>query len=55
MSQEVLLGIGGVRALEAMGMRPNVWHMNEGHSSFSLALKGASTDKGGRGDLCRGH
>ena len=34
MSQEILLGIGGVRALEAMGMRPNVWHMNEGHSVF---------------------
>ncbi len=33
-SQEILLGIGGVRALYAMGIRPNVWHMNEGHSVF---------------------
>lgn len=33
-SQEILLGIGGVKALEAIGMRPNVWHMNEGHSVF---------------------
>lgn len=32
--QEILLGIGGVRALRAMGIRPTVWHMNEGHSSF---------------------
>ena len=33
-SQEILLGIGGVRALEAIGIRANVWHMNEGHSVF---------------------
>lgn len=33
-SQEVLLGIGGVRALELLGITPNVWHMNEGHSAF---------------------
>jgi starch phosphorylase len=32
--QEILLGIGGVRALRALGIRPSVWHMNEGHSSF---------------------
>jgi starch phosphorylase len=33
-SQEVLLGIGGVRVLQLMGITPNVWHMNEGHSAF---------------------
>ncbi|HSR46984.1 MAG TPA: alpha-glucan family phosphorylase [Anaerolineales bacterium] len=33
-SQEVLLGLGGVRALRALGYNPAVWHMNEGHSSF---------------------
>ncbi|MCB0078517.1 MAG: alpha-glucan family phosphorylase, partial [Anaerolineales bacterium] len=33
-SQEIILGIGGVRALEAMGYEPTVWHMNEGHSAF---------------------
>ena len=36
--QEILLGIGGVRALSAMGLRPRVFHMNEGHSAF-LALE----------------
>ncbi len=32
--QEVLLGIGGVRALRALGYNPSVWHMNEGHAAF---------------------
>jgi len=32
--QEILLGIGGYRALEAMGLEPTVYHMNEGHSAF---------------------
>jgi len=32
--QEILLGIGGVRALRALGIQPAVWHMNEGHSAF---------------------
>ncbi len=36
--QEVLLGIGGYRALEALGLEPTVYHMNEGHSAF-LALE----------------
>ncbi|MGQ9512968.1 alpha-glucan family phosphorylase [Thermodesulfitimonas sp.] len=34
--QEILLGIGGVRALRAMGIRPVVWHINEGHAAFSV-------------------
>ncbi|OGO38123.1 MAG: alpha-glucan phosphorylase [Chloroflexi bacterium RBG_16_57_11] len=33
-SQEILLGIGGVRALRRLGYKPVVWHMNEGHSAF---------------------
>jgi starch phosphorylase len=33
-SQEILLGIGGVRALRMLGYNPVVWHMNEGHSAF---------------------
>jgi starch phosphorylase len=33
-SQELLLGIGGVRALRVLGYNPSVWHMNEGHSAF---------------------
>jgi starch phosphorylase len=36
--QEIMLGIGGVHALEAMGLTPTVCHMNEGHSAF-LALE----------------
>ncbi len=32
--QEVLLGIGGVRMLRALGQNPTVWHMNEGHAAF---------------------
>jgi starch phosphorylase len=32
--QELLLGVGGVRALAALGHRPAVCHMNEGHSAF---------------------
>ena len=35
-SQEILLGIGGVRALRALGYQPEVWHMNEGHSAFMV-------------------
>lgn len=34
--QEILLGIGGVRAYRKLGIRPRVWHMNEGHSVFSV-------------------
>ena len=33
-AQEILLGIGGVRMLRAMGISPSVFHMNEGHSAF---------------------
>ncbi len=32
--QEILLGIGGYRALEALNLKPTVYHMNEGHSAF---------------------
>lgn len=32
--QEIMLGIGGVRTLRAMGISPATWHMNEGHSAF---------------------
>ena len=34
--QEVMLGIGGVRALRALGINPSVWHANEGHSAFMM-------------------
>ncbi len=50
--QELLLGIGGVRALEALGIAPGVVHLNEGHSAFavlelmrqSMAREGTSVD-----------
>lgn len=35
-AQEVLLGIGGVRALAALGIEPSVNHLNEGHAAFCL-------------------
>ncbi len=35
LAQEVLLGIGGMRALAAMNIFPSICHMNEGHSAFS--------------------
>ncbi|MEA2651484.1 MAG: glycogen phosphorylase, partial [Chloroflexota bacterium] len=34
--QELILGMGGVRALRALGIEPAVWHLNEGHSAFLL-------------------
>jgi starch phosphorylase len=36
--QEIVLGVGGVRALAALGISPGIWHMNEGHVAF-LALE----------------
>src|SRR5271155_495306 len=36
--QEIVLGIGGLRALQALGLKPTVYHMNEGHSAF-LAIE----------------
>jgi starch phosphorylase len=32
--QEIVLGIGGVRVLRALGIKPSVWHANEGHCAF---------------------
>ena len=40
--QEIVLGIGGLRALHALGLEPDVCHMNEGHSAF-LALERIAT------------
>jgi len=34
LQQEIVLGIGGMRALDRLGMRSHVYHMNEGHSAF---------------------
>jgi starch phosphorylase len=35
LQQEIVLGIGGVRALRMLGYRPAVWHLNEAHAAFS--------------------
>jgi starch phosphorylase len=49
--QEIILGIGGVRVLKAMGIEPSVYHLNEGHAAFvvlqrirDLCEQGASFD-----------
>ncbi|PSF11756.1 alpha-glucan family phosphorylase [Marinobacter shengliensis] len=35
-SQEMLLGIGGVRVLSELGIKPTTWHINEGHAAFQI-------------------
>jgi starch phosphorylase len=34
LQQEVVLGLGGVLALRALGLAPGAWHLNEGHAAF---------------------
>ncbi len=34
LQQEIILGVGGVHLLRALGIHPRVWHINEGHSAF---------------------
>lgn len=36
LKQELVLGIGGIRLLDAVGIQPSVFHMNEGHSAFLI-------------------
>lgn len=36
LQQEIVLGIGGIRAKKALGIKPTVWHINEGHSAFQI-------------------
>jgi starch phosphorylase len=43
LAQEILLGIGGMRALRAMGIKTKVLHMNEGHSAFASLERLAQT------------
>jgi starch phosphorylase len=45
--QELILGVGGVRALHALGIKPAVWHLNEGHSAFLLAERARVLVAGG--------
>ncbi|MEO8767796.1 MAG: alpha-glucan family phosphorylase [Nitrosospira sp.] len=34
--QEIILGVGGARALRKMGIKPTIWHINEGHAAFMM-------------------
>ncbi len=36
LKQEIILGIGGVRTLRALGISPSIWHANEGHTAFMI-------------------
>tara|TARA_R110001599_G_scaffold353881_1_gene602070 strand:- start:53578 stop:56124 length:2547 start_codon:yes stop_codon:yes gene_type:complete len=42
LQQELVLGVGGVRALRALKLHPTVWHINEGHAAFQLLERCAS-------------
>jgi glycogen phosphorylase len=66
--QELLLGVGGFRALKAMGITPGVLHLNEGHSGFAVfeAIRSRMEEEGldfysgrapdsARGDLYHAH
>jgi len=53
--QEIVLGVGGVRALQALGIEPACWHMNEGHSAFLGLERVRNAIKGGASfpDACK--
>ncbi|MFO7558617.1 MAG: alpha-glucan family phosphorylase [Desulfobacterales bacterium] len=55
LAQEVLLGIGGMRALEIMGIQPVVCHMNEGHCAFASIERLAQTVENYKIDLKIAH
>jgi starch phosphorylase len=46
--QELVLGVGGVRALRELDIRPGLWHLNEGHSAFLLAERARELVAAGR-------
>ena len=47
LAQEILLGIGGVRALETLGIHADIFHMNEGHAGFLTVERMSSFMKAG--------
>jgi glycogen phosphorylase len=52
LKQEIILGVGGVRALRALGYHPMVWHLNEGHTAFvALERMRELVDRGERFDV----
>ncbi|MBI2801393.1 MAG: alpha-glucan family phosphorylase [Gammaproteobacteria bacterium] len=46
-AQEIVLGIGGVRALRALELAPTVWHINEGHAAFMVLERMRETMRDG--------
>src|SRR6185295_6489240 len=48
LAQYMLLGVGGVRALEALGIEPGIVHLNEGHAAF-VALEMARRESSAAG------
>ncbi len=58
LQQEIVLGIGGVRVLRALGIHPSIWHANEGHTAFMMLerareLVAGGTDFAGAADRVR--
>src|SRR5471030_354873 len=55
--QELLLGVGGFRALKEMGITPGVLHLNEGHSGFAVleAIRSRMQDEGVSFDQAQPH
>jgi starch phosphorylase len=49
LQQELVLGVGGVRALRALGLHATVWHINEGHAAFQLLERCAYLMQNGLG------
>jgi starch phosphorylase len=45
--QEIVLGVGGVRVLRALGIKPSVWHANEGHCAFMILERVREEVEGG--------
>jgi starch phosphorylase len=45
--QEIVLGVGGARALLALGIKPTVWHINEGHAAFLVLERARLLAQGG--------
>lgn len=53
--QEIVIGMGGVRVLKALGLTPSCWHMNEGHCAFLTLerIRGYVKDGLSFNDACR--
>ncbi|MDX1495003.1 MAG: alpha-glucan family phosphorylase [Longimicrobiales bacterium] len=47
LKQEIILGIGGVRVLDALGIEPGCWHANEGHAALMMVERARRAVAGG--------